>query len=428
MRSSNHPALHAGLVGIAIALFVSPVHAALCSGNEEPVSCHALAPTAAQAKGGGTPIAIAGYPPLGALAGALTRPATKVNTYASDPELITEVSAGAWGSAGREPIVAATVRYELKPASGLFYLNNSASSYTFSCDPTTDALCFPDGSVVRTARGSLTRRYRVVKTPGAQLPADVTSAPILVDYEVHFRHLGSRLGSAGTQVPAPRAQASVKFGNYSASGGGYIYNGRGVDCGSTNTGALQCNDQAGTAPTKGTLSPTQVGIGEETNYYLRILALASRDDFPYCKPRVEYDGDPCLVDPWSGSATVVTDPYVYVDPSWPHAALVRLEMAEDEAETTWVTPQRTPLDFDNMKLLDTPPPVEADAGGTGEAPRPGAPGPGPNDPPAAAAGTDDASDGGCALSPTSRGASGTMLLLVALSLLVRRAKARARRS
>ena len=394
------------------------------------MSCHSLAPTATQAKGGGTPLAIAGYPPLGSLAGAITLAATNANTHASDPGLVTEASAAAWGSAGREPIVAASIRYEFKPADGLLYLNDE-TSYSFSCDPATDALCFPDGTVVRTARATLKRRYRVVVAPGATLPADVSSAPILVDYEVYFAHQGSHLGSEGAPIAATWAQASVKFGNYSASGGGFIFNGKGVDCSSRNAGVLECRSSTGNAPTKGTLSPMQVNIGENTSYFLQILAAAHRNDAATCTPRVQIEGQPCLVDPWSGSARVVTDPYVYVDPAWPHAASVLVQMAEDEDATTWVVPQRTQLDFDTMKIVDTPP-GGTDAGAAppgSKEPSPADPGaapPGPEGPPAgeAAAGS---SDGGCALAPASSATSGALIFFAGLGLLVTRVRRPSRR-
>lgn len=393
------------------------------------MSCHTLAPTAAQAKGGGTPLAIGGYPPLGALAGALTLEATKANAHASDPGLVTEVSAAAWGSAGREPIVAASLRYEFKPAAGLLYLNDE-TSYSFSCEPATDALCFDDTSVVKTGRASLKRRYRVVLAPGATLPADVTSAPVLVDYEVYFANQGSHLGSEGAAIAATRGEASVKFGHYSASGGGHIFNGKGVDCFTGNFGVLECLSGSGSAPTKGTLSPTQVKIGEDTSYYLRLQATVRRNDTATCTTRAQIEGQPCLVDPWSGSGRVVTDPYVYVDPAWPHATSVLVQMAEDEDETTFVVPQRTYVDFDQMKIVATPP-GGADAGTappgpTDPTPSPSDPGgaaPAPGGPPAPEGGA-AASDGGCALAPASSPASGALLSLAALWFFAKRARRR----
>lgn len=421
MQSSKHILRNGRLLGIAASLFASSASAAVCPGGDSPVSCHSLAPTAVQAKGGGTPLAIAGYPPLGSLAGVITLAATNANTHASDPGLVTEVSAGAWGSAGREPIVAASIRYEVKPADGLLYLNDD-TSYSFSCDPATEALCFPDGTVVKTGRATLKRRYRVVAAPGATLPAGVTSAPILVDYEIHFAHQGSHLGSEGAPIAATWAQASVKFGNYSGSGGGFIFNGKGVDCSSGNSGVLACWSATGSAPTKGTLSPIQVNIGEDTSYFLQILAAARRNDAPTCKPRVQIEGQPCLIDPWSGSARVVTDPYVYVDPSWAHAASVLVQMAEDEDATTWVVPQRTQLDFDQMKIVDTPP-GGADAGtappGSKE-PTPTGPGVAP---PAEGTPAEQASAGssagGCALAPASSPTSGALISFAGLWLLVK---------
>lgn len=406
--------------GVATSLLMTSAwsRAEICGPGSS--SCHSTVPSAAQGQNGGGFSAIPGYPPLALESGKLVIEASSVATNAAEPGIDISTAGAAYGSGGREPIAIGYVTYKLLPAPGQTYLKDRPS-YSFSCKAG-DPLCHDDLSVATTGQGHVVRRYRVTKVDGATLPADVKTAPILADYAMGFTQKGIREGAPAHVF---RAQTSVQLGgdrtycNWLAAG---------PTC-------ARVAPQAGEVPAtaKGTMR-REVLIGGTDPLYLTVVAKITPDKTgEACKPRNEIQGSPCLKLPWEGSGHAVADPYVHVDPAWPHAAAVKVEMAEDETEATWVVPKRTPLDLETLTLgPEGVVPGGPDAGpgggpgaGTSDGGPGGATGGAAEDTPASA------DSGGCHV-PRSSGRSGALSLaaitaFVAAALgLRRRSRARGR--
>jgi hypothetical protein len=85
-----------------------------------------------------------------------------------------------------------------------------------------------------------------------------------------------------------------------------------------------------------------------------------------CRDRFVGGETQCVSSPIVASGHAVADPYLYIDPAWEYASYFTIEMATDETDTTWVTPERTP--FDPVTLgapteTNNDGGVDADAGG-----------------------------------------------------------------
>jgi MYXO-CTERM domain-containing protein len=65
---------------------------------------------------------------------------------------------------------------------------------------------------------------------------------------------------------------------------------------------------------------------------------------PDCIVVTTPEGDRCLVPPYDGRASLLVDPYVYIDPTWPHASWFEVQTTSDQANDTWVAVKRTSVD------------------------------------------------------------------------------------
>lgn len=316
---------------------------------------------------------------------------SNIGTDASLPELNLHYEAGVWGTNGNEPAAFAHVRANFTPADGVDYLfpPPPLGYARVRCTRDVDPHCAcqqpdPDECYYFTlASASVGRLYRLINTSAMMLPDDVDFIPVLVDYRVLT--LLNQTGGPGIA----NLTASVRI-SYPSGQGRFA---RQLDCGQA--GCVSSTENP--APSTGTLVvPVEVARAEELS--LSIDATVFLADNPACAPVTSLPNEPCLVPPYGGTATVLVDPYVYIDPDWEFANLFVVETTSDGVE--WFTAERTNLDVSTLGFEGTggsggggPGPVGGAGGSNGTG---GTPGFGGNSNPGAGGGNmAEGGGGGC---------------------------------
>jgi MYXO-CTERM domain-containing protein len=300
----------------------------------------------------------------------LEAPAAEPGENVSEPGLDISFSAGGWGRGGEEPLVIARSSFSHllggQDVNWFFPLNSSrAEQWGEDCEPGT-SLCYTNessGSVYTWtwhSSAEMYRRVRVTKTNPAALPGSVTHVPMLVDYRIGIYADGTLAPNPqGGSYPAVGGTATVTFGHFnSPTPPAGKYTSKHVHCVSrivSGQQVIECRDQQSNLldgvdgkAHSGTLSH-QVPIANLGAMQLRIVAVSLPVVFPACAERETSYGPLCVVDPLVGAGHSVADPFVYIDPSWEYASWFEVEIAADETDTTWATPERrVPFDLETL--------------------------------------------------------------------------------
>ena len=331
-----------------------------CAPGNAPGSCHTLAPSADIVFNDWQIPSLTGSSYVWNGDSVEIAPPSGNGSTVAKPGLSATIGAGGWGQGAAEPMAIAHVKYEYTVAPGVQYLlRPGATGYTFDCMSGT-SLCYQQAADLRyiwtSALADIKRAYRV--TALGTVPAGVTSVPLKVAYTVGM-HINGTVASGAGFVAGVMGRTIVNFGSYTPrapSGWNYSYDG--VTCDSVYSNGqhgLDCKRRSGVAVATQGSAHSEVfdfaaPIAALGNLQLRVIASASRHS-PTCRDQTTPDGTQCVVTPYIGYGHVVADPYVFIDPAWPHAARFKLEMSADEADSTWVTPARTA--FDTMNLTFT---------------------------------------------------------------------------
>jgi hypothetical protein len=363
-----------GLVAAAgltlAALGVSPVRAEVCESGNKPGSCHVVEPTLELVTQGTVVAPLGHYTPFvwhGAEKHVDPPPANGGSW--TQPGLELRLGAGGWGEGAQEPMAIAQTTFSYLTDEGVDFLaktdGNNGIWYKFACEEGTP-LCYQDSAggqldVWQSASAAVRRAYRLTQVNATALPSSVTHVPMLVDYKMSVVVEGTREQGDQT-LPGLSASTQVTFGfwdpfkddlyNLKQKGVMASYRATGIYCSTYGVGDP--------LPTQGnTCSGTflnAVPLSRRDLLVLVVYAATSFDKAPICRNVDTPEGTQCLVRPWGASGHAAADPYVYIDPNWEYASWFKLEMASDESDTTWVTPERTAIDPETLTFL-------SDAGG-----------------------------------------------------------------
>lgn len=401
--------LAAVLYGSCGVLLAGIAQAEVCPAGEQGKSCHSTGPTEEQSGDGVALTVLPGVPVVAWQSGGVEIEPGEPSELESQPGLRTTLSGGLWGNSGAEPIAVAIASFEYYPDASVDFLAqpDPEDYYAFACE-LGEPLCMAYGAglqyrrIRQSAGAFMQRRYRITQVNPAALPAAVTAVPLLVDYAISFFAQGEQELAVGTRS-AIFNTGSVELGHFESIQNTIQFRGVGVECGSQQAGPTCFETLANGSTTAGSMSGTlarDVPLTRLDAVALRIEAVTSHSEAPECRDQPSNPGDDCLIMPWSGSGHTVVDPYVYIDPAWQYASWFELEISADETDTTWVTPQRTPIDAETLTLLDG-------AGGAGgETSSGGAPIDEPGSAGARASAGEAASNGGEGTVPSGGGVPG----------------------
>jgi hypothetical protein len=381
MSSDSGRRLFASSLTLA-ALGASPVRAEVCESGNKPGSCYIVEPSLELVTQGTVVAPLGQFTPF-VWHGAEKRvdPPPANGALWTQPGLDLRLGAGAWGQGAQEPMAIAQTTFSYLTAEGVNFLaptdGNNGIWYRFACEEGTP-LCYQDGAggrldVWQNASAAVRRAYRLTQTNPTPLPSSVTHVPMLVDYKMSVVVNGTR--EQGDQTaPGLSASTQVTFGfwepfkddlyNLKQKGVMASYRASGIHC-----STYGFNEPL---PTQGnTCSGTflnDVPLSRRELLVLIVYAATSFDKAPICRNVDTAEGTQCLVRPWGASGHAAADPYVYVDPNWEYASWFELEMASDDSDTTWVTPERTAIDPETLTFLsDAGVSSETDAGAEGDA-------------------------------------------------------------
>jgi hypothetical protein len=296
------------------------------------------------------------------------------------PGIELSLGAGGLGTGAQEPVAVAMVNFEYLLADGVTWMMEGPYG-NYSCAANSN-LCYEAGSdyylIWDAAISNIRRNYRAIKINSGTLPPSVEHIPVLIDYRMAIYNTGTTRGEEGP-IDALNGQTTVNFGYYtaSASGTGFTYRAESsAICINGWSNVVSCQDAIGEAyepidgrEHSGTLA-TSIPLQAIDKMALWLNANIRPMSSPTCQDE-QVDGQTvCVVAPFGGSGHAVADPYVYIDPAWEYASWFEIEMSADETDTTWVTPERTPLDLETLMPIEGGDPdagtTGPDAGGDGD--------------------------------------------------------------
>lgn len=347
-------------------LLAGAARADVCPEQTQPKSCHKVRPTAEEANTDAVVSPLGKYTPFVWNEGHVRlEPPTGNGAYATSPGLDLTIGAGGWGAGAKEPMAIARTSFAYLTDTNVSYLNPpppSSPAYRFGCTEGTD-LCASSGvaspayAIWTTSSAFLQRMYRLTKINPAALPGGVTSVPLLIDYKVGIHVTGRQELKPTGDIEGLTASTAVLFGYFTQSSASYGYSPDGVTCSISNgircssaTSGMQLSDVSGNEHS-GTFA-FGVPLDALELIALRVNASLYVPTSPQCRDRQIGQETICLVSPFGASGHAVADPYVYIDPAWAYASWFKLEIAEDETDTTWTIPERVRIDTESLTVVD----------------------------------------------------------------------------